>query len=136
MQKNVSEERKELWEDLCHHHDCAMFRNREWIIMGDFNEILDGDENSRFSSLERVPVCMRDVQRVMLHCHLSDLGYQGPLFTWSNKQDEGIICKKLDRVLMNDAALHRFSNAYSIFEPGGVRTTCVVRFSLSWLKRK
>ena len=67
----------------------------------------------------RTPGGMRDFQRVILHCRLSDLGYQGPLLTWSNKQEEGIICKKLDRVLMNDAALHRFSNSYSIFEAGG-----------------
>lgn len=117
--KNQSEERKELWEDLCHHHNSNMFKNKEWMIMGDFNEILDGEENSRFECLERVYGGMRDFQRVMLHCHLSDLGYQGPKFTWTNKQEEGIICKKLDRVLMNDAALHRFSNAYSIFEAGG-----------------
>ena len=117
--KNQSEERKALWDDLCHHHDSAMFKNKEWITMGDFIDILDGEENSRFSSLGRVPGGMRDFQRAVLHCHLSDLGYQGPLFTWSNKQDEGIICKKLDRVLMNDAALKRFSNAYSVFEAGG-----------------
>lgn len=87
--------------------------------MGDFNKILEEEENSNFLSLERVPGGMRDFQRVVLHCNLSDLGYQGPRFTWSNKQDAGIICKKLDRVLMNDAAIQRFSNAYSIFAPGG-----------------
>ena len=43
--KNQSEERKELWDDLCYHHDSAMFQNKEWVIMGDFNEILDGEEN-------------------------------------------------------------------------------------------
>ena len=30
-----------------------------------------------------------------------------------------MICKKLDRVLMNDFALQRFPNAYYVFEPGG-----------------
>ena len=117
--RNLSEERKELWDDLCHHHDSAMFKNKEWMIMGDFNEILEGDENSRFAILGRVSGGMCEFQRVMLHCHLSDLGYQGLVFTCSNKQEDGIICKKLDRVLMNDAALHRFTNAYSIFAPGG-----------------
>lgn len=36
-----------------------------------------------------------------------------------NKREEGPICKKLDRVLLNNAALLRFSSAYSVFEPGG-----------------
>lgn len=107
----------------------AILTNKEWMIMGDFNEILDVEENSRFLSLGRVPGSMRDFQRVMLRCHLSDLGYQGPLFTWGNKHDEGIICKKLDRVLMNDAALQRFSNAYFIFEAGDAQITCVAEFS-------
>ena len=134
--KNQSEERKELWDDLCYHHDSAMFKNKEWVIMGDLNEILDGEENSRFSSLGRVPGGMRDFQRVILHCRLSDLGYQGPLFTWSNKQEEGIICKKLDRVLMNDAALHRFSNAYSIFEAWGCSDHMRCRIQLKPPKEK
>lgn len=41
------------------------------------------------------------------------------MFTWCNKRDEGVICKKLDRVLMNDVAVQRFQNAYSVFEAGG-----------------
>lgn len=61
---------------------------------------------------------MRDFQRLVLHCHLTDMAYQGPLYTWCNKREEGVICKKLDRVLLNEEALHRFNNAYSIFEPG------------------
>ena len=54
-----------------------------------------------------------------MRCQLSDLGYQGPLFTWCNKRDEGLVCKKLDRVLVNNVALQRFGNAYAVFEPGG-----------------
>lgn len=53
------------------------------------------------------------------HCLLTDLGSQGPLFTWCNKREEGLVCKKLNRVLLNDVALLRFSQAYSVFEPGG-----------------
>lgn len=43
----------------------------------------------------------------------------GPPFTWCNKSEEGLICKKLDMVLFNDVALHKMTNAYSVFEPGG-----------------
>lgn len=119
--KNQAEERKELWDDLCHHHNSPSFSNRAWIIMGDFNEILESEESSGFSRLERLPVGMRDFQKTVLHCRLSDMGYQGPLFTWCNKRDEGIISKKLDRVLMNDIAINRFTNAFSVFEARDVQ---------------
>lgn len=79
--------------------------------MGDFNEIMERDEHSGFSNLLRVPNSMRYFQRMVLHCHLTDMGYQGLVFTWCNKRDEGSICKKLDRILMNDVAFHRFTNA-------------------------
>lgn len=86
--------------------------------MGDFNEILDGGESSRFDNMRRVSNGMRDFQRLVLHCQLTDIAYQGPKYTWCNKREDGIICKKLDRVLLNEEVVQRFSNAYSVFEPG------------------
>ena len=116
---NGVEERKMLWEDLCNHQSSPMFQNKAWMLMGDFNEILDGEEHSGYSHDHFLPVGMRDFQRVARHCSLTDMGYQGPLFTWCNRRDEGIISKKIDRVLLNDEALIRFNNAYSVFEAGG-----------------
>lgn len=57
---NIVEERKILWEDLVHHHNSPMFNNKAWMIAGDFNEILEGVENSRFVDLGRLPGGMRD----------------------------------------------------------------------------
>lgn len=106
-------------EDLCHHHNSLMFQNKAWLIMGDFNEILDGGEHSGADRGVRSSIGMRDFQNMALHCHLSDIGHQRPLLTWCNKREEGLVCKKLDRVLINDVALHIFANAYSVFKPGG-----------------
>ena len=41
-----------------------------------------------------------------------------------------MICKKLDRVLLNDVALKRFPNAYSVFESGGCsdHMRCKIQF--------
>lgn len=116
---NLAEDRRELWEDLCHHSDSNLFLNKSWIVAGDFNEILEAAESSRFDDMGRTPSGMREFQRMVLHCRFSDMGFQGPLHTWCNKREEGVICKKLDRVLMNDVALLRFSSAYSVFEAGG-----------------
>ena len=115
---NLAEERMELWDDLCHHNDSNLFRNKSWIIVADFNEILEADESSSFEHMGRTPSEMREFQRMVLHCRFSDIGFQGPLHTWCNKREGGVICKKLDRVLMNDVALLRFSSTYSVFEAG------------------
>lgn len=56
---NQVEEREILWEDLAFHHDSPSFRNKARIIMGDFNEILDGVESSRFENMSRIPCGMR-----------------------------------------------------------------------------
>ena len=117
--RNLGEERKELWEDISHHQSSALFHYKAWIIVGDFNEILDATESSGFENSGRLPSGMRDFQRMVMHCNLSDMGYQGPLFTWCNKRENGVICKKLDRVLLNDVAVLRFPNAYSVFESRG-----------------
>lgn len=115
---NFVEGRRSLWEDLLLHHNSASSKNKAWMILGDFNEILDGTESSTFVNTGRIPSGMREFQSVVLSCQLTDMAYQGPTHTWCNKREEGIVCKKLDRVLLNEVALHRFGNAYSVFEPG------------------
>lgn len=62
---------------------------------------------------------MREFQGTVLCCNFTDMGYQGPMFTWCNKREDGLICKKLDRVLGNDVAQWRFSSAYYVFEASG-----------------
>lgn len=96
-----------------------MFRGKPWIIMGDFNEVLEGGEHSGYDSDPSISGGMRDFQRVTRHCCLTDNSYQGPLFTWCNKREAGLICKKLDRVLVNDVWLLQLSQAYSLFDSGG-----------------
>lgn len=71
---NSVEGRKELWEDLCHHKKSLLFQNKELLIMADFNEILDGEENSGFTELGRLQNGMRDFQRMVFHCNLTDMG--------------------------------------------------------------
>lgn len=116
---NQVEERKELWADMIHLNESPLFKDKAWMVLGDFNEILEGDESSSFESGGRISSGMRDFQTVVLRCRLTDMAYQGSKYTWCNKRDEGLICKKLDRVLVNDEALLRFNNAYTIFDAGG-----------------
>lgn len=62
---------------------------------------------------------MSDFQDTVRHCSITDLGYHGPLYTWCNKRKEGLVCKKLDRVLVNDIWCNVFPRSYSVFKAGG-----------------
>lgn len=99
--------------DLRDHYDSPLFRNKPWIICGDFNEILAGQEHLNYDHSLPITRGMRGLQSLVLHCSMQDLGYQGPLFTWCNKREDGLVCKKLDRVLVNEEWTEKFPQAYS-----------------------
>lgn len=89
------------------------------MICGDFNEILDAEENSWFEDNPSNTTCMRDFQDLTQSISVSGLGFHGPRLTWCNKRTEGLICKKLDRVLVNADWWQTFPNSYSAIEDGG-----------------
>ena len=128
--ENTAEKRKELWDDIKSHPNSPMFKNKEWVIMGDFNEILDGDEHSSYQDSGLTTPGMRDFESVIQHCKLLDMGYQGPKFTWCNRRGEGTVCKKLDRILVNETWLNQRTQAYGIFEAGGCSDHLRGRFHL------
>ncbi|XP_048604770.1 uncharacterized protein LOC125582228 [Brassica napus] len=128
--ENTIERRKELWDDIKAHQNSPMFRNKEWIIMGDFNDILEEDEHSNHQVAGLSTPGMRDFEEVIQYCSLTDMGYQGPKFTWCNKREEGIICKKLDRILVNETWLNQRTQAYGVFEAGGCSDHLRGRFHL------
>ena len=96
---NLAEERKELWRELCDHHDSPIIGSKSWILLGDFNETLDMAEHSNFESSPSVSAGMRRFQSMVNHCSQTDMPYHGPLYTWNNKRGNDLILKKLDRVL-------------------------------------
>ncbi|KAL1198858.1 hypothetical protein V5N11_008478 [Cardamine amara subsp. amara] len=116
---NSVEERKELWGDLKNHQDSPLFRNKPWLIFGDFNEILEVEEHSEPILTMAAYNGMTDFQEVVRYNSLTDMTYHGLLLTWCNKREEGLICKKLDRVLMSDSWTNVYPQSYSVFEAGG-----------------
>lgn len=91
-----------------------------WVIQGDLNVTLSATEHSCFLDMGGNNHDMRDFQDVVSLCDLDDLAYMGPLFTWSNSQDDNPISKKLDHVLVNSCWLTKFPQAFATFESGGV----------------
>lgn len=111
---NGVEERKQLWDDLQHHHNSSMFQNKLWMVCGDFNETLQGQEHSNYIDDQHTTMEMMDFQNVVRDCSLVDLKYHGPPYTWCNKRYMGLICKILDIFLVE-----RYPNSYCVFESGG-----------------
>lgn len=124
------EDRRELWSDIKAHKDSAMFRDKQWLIMGDFNKILDEEEHSSYEDSGLTTGGMQEFENIVQHCRLVDLGSQGPKFTWCNKREEGLICKKLDRFLVNNVWLRKQDKAYGVFEAEGCSDHLRGRFHL------
>ena len=53
---NTMEERRRLWEEIKNRYEAPMFKKKRWVIMGDYNEILEDSEHSEFGNLTRQPV--------------------------------------------------------------------------------
>ena len=60
-----------------------------------------------------------------------DHAYNGPLFTWSNRQGDGYIAKKLDRALINAQWLFSFLSSRMEFLSLGVSDHYLVIIQLS-----
>ena len=73
-----------------------------WLCCGDFNEVLTNEEH--YGSRERSSTQMELFRECLDVCNLVDLGFSGPKFTWSNRQDAqcNVHCR-LDRGVANSA---------------------------------
>ncbi|KAE8658684.1 hypothetical protein F3Y22_tig00116970pilonHSYRG00037 [Hibiscus syriacus] len=88
-----------LWNHLQDFH--GMISDVLWMLAGDFNIILDPQENSNFCGSMDVSRDMKDFQHCVREMGVLDHSCIGPLFTWSNHQLERALSRKLDRVMVN-----------------------------------
>ncbi|KAL9670814.1 hypothetical protein QQ045_008372 [Rhodiola kirilowii] len=96
--------RKSLWEELV---DLSEGIDIPWLVAGDFNVISSWDEKSGGNRSDESH--LHDFNDFQVQAGLSDAGFNGNPFTWSNNQSgESRIWERLDRVLLNGHALSGF----------------------------
>ncbi|KAM0853806.1 hypothetical protein ACQ4PT_050835 [Festuca glaucescens] len=100
------EKRHEFWDLLRRLRDQ---REGPWICCGDFNEVLTHDEY--YGSNDRSDAQMQLFRQCLEDYGLVDLGFTGPKFTWTNKQEaETNVRVRLDRAVVNGAFSNRFDD--------------------------
>ncbi|XP_039071287.1 uncharacterized protein LOC120218420 [Hibiscus syriacus] len=124
--------RRLLWQTL---RDLDLsFGTFPWILGGDFNTYLDPKESSDFDLLGPFYSSdMKDFHDVIFDLQLCDHPYFGPTFTWSNKQKENYLARKLDRVLINPLWSYSFQKSFVEFTAPGPSDHCM---ALVWLSKE
>ena len=88
-----------------------------WVVLGDFNAIVNIEERVRQPVREREMV---DLRHCIENCQLRDIKAIGSFYTWTNKQEGAsrVFCK-LDRALGNEHWFEEWSEAEANFMPEG-----------------
>ncbi|XP_042988728.1 uncharacterized protein LOC122316263 [Carya illinoinensis] len=104
---SVVEKRRACWDLL---RVLRPDSNCPWLCMGDFNELLSNEE--KYGAPDRPFLQMERFREALDECELSDLGFLGSRFTWSNKREgRAFIKERLDRAFGNSS----WSNIYEAF---------------------
>ena len=99
--------RKESWDLLQH---LQSYSPIAWLCIGDINEILEQSE--KWGANPRREGQMELFRSALEKCNLSDLGYSGAKFTWTNCQPDGNFIKvRLDRAVANTQWCSMFKEA-------------------------
>lgn len=91
------ERRYRSWELM---HFLSHQSSAPWICVGDFNEIMDAEE--QFGGVSSPESQMDGFRNAVSACGFSDLGFIGLPYTWDNRQQDGRNIKvHLDRAFAN-----------------------------------
>ncbi|VFQ79181.1 unnamed protein product [Cuscuta campestris] len=97
-------ERRELWDSIR-----SLFpRSDPWIIGGDFNKVASISEH-------KGPICpdigsIEDFTQTISDRELVFPPFLGNSFTWFGKRGRGNVCRRLDRVLVNEGCMDWFQS--------------------------
>ncbi|XP_048502731.1 uncharacterized protein LOC125498546 [Beta vulgaris subsp. vulgaris] len=128
---NSAESREELWNDL---EMIAGNMKKAWVILGDFNCVLEREEKIGGPIRDHD---MNPFRRCVTKCELEDMKYSGCYYKWNNKQTDGskVFCK-LDRVLCNVRWCEEFPTTETRFMPEGLFDHSPMLLQIHQVKRK
>ncbi|XP_039064868.1 uncharacterized protein LOC120210139 [Hibiscus syriacus] len=123
--------RRQLWQKI---KDVESIVDQSpWVLGGDYNIFLHSQESSDHDLLGHyLTPDMKDFQVFTQELALHDHPFFGPNFTWSNKQQELFLARKLDRVLVNPRWDSAFPNSFVEFLAPGVSDHCM---AVIWLSK-
>ena len=119
---NEGVERRALWNHLYFLN--GALSQCPWMIAGDFNIIAHPSKSSKYNGFQGISNDIKEFQEIVQKLAVVDHCFSGPMFTWSNNQEEGFLARKLDRVLINDIWLHSFAHSTVEFIPPGDSDHC------------
>ncbi|XP_070039649.1 uncharacterized protein [Nicotiana tomentosiformis] len=93
---NLRDERRALWE---HVHHMSIGCQFPWIIMGDFNAVLQQENKIGGNQVAFSEVV--DYQECLDKCTLMELPNNGYKYSWSDKHGTSRICSKIDWVFVS-----------------------------------
>ncbi|KAF2576320.1 hypothetical protein F2Q70_00001547 [Brassica cretica] len=129
---NTSDERIDLWADLLNLHSGLDLDNKNWMIGGDFNQILHPSEHSSPTVVAHDNL-MYQFQDCLLQCGVFDLRFNGLSHSWTNNQPANRIGKKLDRLLVNSTLISSYPQAFASYSPQLFSDHCPCLVDLSYI---
>ncbi|KAJ6397264.1 hypothetical protein OIU84_020266 [Salix udensis] len=129
---NNPSDRKPLWDYIV--RTSPLYSNCPWILMGDFNAVLQPHNRSGGDS--RWLGHHNDFHNATHQAQLFTLPFTGMSFTWTNGQrGDANIQKKLDWVMGNSCALETWPSVHSSFLPRSISDHCAAVLHLMPLGR-
>ncbi|XP_060969918.1 uncharacterized protein LOC133037111 [Cannabis sativa] len=102
---NDEKKREQMWIDL---EELGKNNKEAWLVMGDFNEILNASERVGKRAENNLSQRFRDCTE---QCGLSDMKFSGNFFTCNNKQKpDDRVFSKIDRALVNSDWVESFAD--------------------------
>lgn len=125
---NTEGQRRLLWEELESISAHRLVRDRPFVVLGDFNQILAASEHFSILPYDLPVRGMNDFRDSLVKCELEDLEIRGVFYTWTNNRPEDPIIRKLDRAIGNEAWREAHPDVVAQFDAPGEsdHSSCVV----------
>lgn len=119
-------ERQILWKNL---KIVAHLHNLPWLMLGDFNEVLCGNDKfgGNTMNLNRV----LEFKECLDECNMLNLDFAGPKYTWTNRKPiSALILERIDRCFANPSWRTLYAKATVTHLPRTFSDHCFVLLEL------